>query len=122
ATGWVYDPANLVTLDTGDGPTGPLGRPFGRNVSGSSAEGDFFKALELDLIQGREFVAADRRDIPEVPIVTEHLASQIFDGAALGRTVRVSAFSPEAVEANVRIVGIVESPLNRSIDNISGIM
>jgi predicted permease len=121
ATGWVYQPADIVTLDTGDGPPGPLGRPFGRNVSGSSAEGDFFKALELDLIRGREFVAADRRDIPEVAIVTEHLASQIFDGPVLGQTLRVSPFGG-GTEADVRIVGIVESPLNRSIDNISGIM
>jgi len=117
ATGWTYRPADLVTLDTGDGPPGPFG---GSLVSGSSAEGDFFEALELDLVAGREFVAADRRDIPAVAIVTEHLASQIFDGPVLGQTVRVSTLTSGAVEANVRIVGIVESPLNRSVDNITG--
>jgi hypothetical protein len=105
-----------VILDTGDGPPGPFG---GTIVSGSSAEGDFFEVLELDLVQGREFVAADRRDIPEVAIVTEYLASRIFDGQVLGQTVRVSTLERGA-EANVRIVGIVESPLNRSIDNITG--
>ena len=46
-------------------------------VSASSAGGDFFRVLGLDLLQGRDFVAADRRDIPEVAIVTERLASMI---------------------------------------------
>jgi predicted permease len=117
AGGWATDPANLVTLDTGDGPRGPWG---GVLVGGSSAEGDFFQVLGLDLIQGREFVAADRRDIPEVAIVTEHLASRVFDGAVLGQTVRVSTLERGAVAADVRIVGIVESPLKRNVDDITG--
>jgi len=63
----------------------------------------------LDLVQGRAFVAADRRDDPEVAIVTERLASRIFGAAALGRSLRVSASG--GPEADVRIVGIVESPV-----------
>jgi hypothetical protein len=107
-------------VDTGDGPRDPLGRPFGLLVSASSAEGDFFKVLGLDLRQGREFVAADRRDIPEVAIVTEHFAAQIFGGAALGRSLRVSTSLTGEAEAEVRIVGIVESPVERNIDNVRG--
>ena len=42
-----------------------------------SAGGDLFRALGLDLLQGRDFALADRRDIPEVAIVTERLASMI---------------------------------------------
>jgi predicted permease len=117
ATGWI---TNLVPVDTGDGPRDPLGRPIGLLVSASSAEGDFFKVLGLDLKQGREFVAADRRDIPEVAIVTEHFAAQIFGGAALGRSLRVSTSLIGEAEADVRIVGIVESPVERNIDNVRG--
>ncbi len=117
ATGWI---TNLVPVETGDGPRDPLGRPIGLLVSASSAEGDFFKVLGLDLRQGREFVAADRRDIPEVAIVTEHFAAQIFGGAALGRSLRVSTSLIGDAEANVRIVGIVESPVERNIDNVRG--
>jgi predicted lysophospholipase L1 biosynthesis ABC-type transport system permease subunit len=97
-----------------------LGRPIGLLVSASSAEGDFFKVLGLDLRHGREFVAADQRDIPEVAIVTEHFAAQIFNGAALGRSLRVSTSLIGEAEADVRIVGIVESPVERNIDNVRG--
>jgi hypothetical protein len=107
-------------VDTGNGPRDPSGRPFGFLVTASSAEGDFFKVLGLDLRQGREFVAADRRDIPEVAIVTEHFAAQIFDGAALGRSLRVSTSLTGEAEAEVRIVGIVKSPVERNIDNVRG--
>ena len=77
-------------------------------TTGASAGGDFFRALELDLLQGRDFTPADRRDIPEVAIVTERLAS-MMQGGALGRSLHV-ATGPGAPEADVRIVGIVESP------------
>jgi putative ABC transport system permease protein len=87
-------------------------------VVGGSADGDFFRAVGLDLLQGREFVAADRRDIPEVAIVTERLASQIFQGAALGRTVHVSTLGRDA---DVRIVGIVESPADLYSQDVAAI-
>jgi hypothetical protein len=64
-----------------------------------------FRALGLDLLQGRDFALADRLDIPEVAIVTERLASMI-QGGALGRSLHVSTL-PGAPEADVRIVGIV---------------
>jgi len=117
ATGWI---TNLVPVDTGDEPRDPLGRPFGLLVSASSAEGDFFEVLGLDVRQGRGFVAADRRDIPQVAIVTEHFAAQVFDGAALGRSLRVSTSPIGDAKADVRIVGIVESPVERNIDNVRG--
>ncbi|HET9362504.1 MAG TPA: FtsX-like permease family protein, partial [Vicinamibacterales bacterium] len=80
-----------------------------RLTVGASAGGDLFRALGLDVLQGRDFTPADRRNIPEVAIVTERLASMIR-GGALGRSLHVSTF-PGAPEADVRIVGIVESPV-----------
>ena len=86
----------------------PDGRRF--TIAGS-AGGDFFRAVGLDLRQGRDFTPADRRDIPEVAIVTERLASMI-QGGALGRILHVSPGPfPADPEADVRIVGIVESPV-----------
>jgi predicted permease len=117
ARGWISD---QVRVDTGNGPRDPSGRPFGFLVTASSAEGDFFKVLGLDLRQGREFVATDRRNIPQVAIVTEHFAARVFDGAALGRSFRVSTSLIGEAEAEVRIVGIVESPVERNIDNVRG--
>jgi ABC-type antimicrobial peptide transport system permease subunit len=87
-----------------------------RFALGGFAGGDLFRAAGLDLLEGREFVAADRRDIPDVAIVSERLAAQIFQGAALGRTLRVSTAS---TEAEVRIVGIVESPAELSDPNLA---
>ena len=97
---WTSDaqPGNLTLL-------GPDGR---RLTVAGSAGGDFFRALGLDLVQGRDFAPPDRRDIPEVAIVTERLASMIKDGA-LGRTLHVSTVPGEPT-ADVRIVGIVQSP------------
>ena len=99
---WTSDaqPGNLDILD-------PARRS--RVTLAGSAGGNLFRALGLDLVQGREFAPTDRRDIPEVAIVTERLASMI-QGGALGRSLHVSTF-PGAPEADVRIVGIVESPV-----------
>jgi predicted permease len=95
---WTSDADQLgLTLVSADGR---------RATTGASAGGDFFRALGLDLLQGRDFAPADRRDIPEVAIVTERLAS-MMQGGALGRILQVSA-DPDV---DVRIVGIVESPV-----------
>jgi putative ABC transport system permease protein len=108
-TGWT----DFVFLDSGDTQRASV-------VSGLSAEGDFFRVLGLDLLQGRKFVAADRRDIPEVAIVSEYLASRLFDGAVLGQTLRVSTH-PDMV-SDVRIVGIVESPVERTGERLVGVV
>jgi predicted permease len=114
ARGWTFDPANAVTLNAGDGPI------RGLSASGS-ANGDYFTVLGLDLIAGREFVATDLREIPEVAIVTDVLASRIFADAALGRSLRVSTPFRGATEADVRIVGIVTSPAGLAGENVPAI-
>jgi len=75
--------------------------------------------LGINLVQGRGFVAADWRDRPEVVIVTERLASEFFDGPALGRSLRVT--EPGAPAANVQIVGIVESPEELSGQDVAAV-
>ena len=114
ARSWTFDVANAVRLDPGNGPV------RGVSVSGS-AGGDYFKVVGLDLLQGREFVAADRREIPGVAIVTKRLASQLFDGAALGRSLHVSTGFRDAPEADLQIVGVVESPVGLSGEEVPAI-
>jgi predicted permease len=114
ASGWTFDPANTVVLDTGNE------QRRGMWVS-ASASGEYFKALGLDVGQGREFVAADRRDVPAVAIVTRRLASRVFDDAALGRRVRVSTGFRGAVAADVDIVGVLESPVGFSGEEVAAI-
>ena len=114
AGSWTFDAANTVVLDPGDGPVGGL-------VASGSAEGDYLAVAGLDLVQGRQFVPADRRGIPEVAIVTERLASRLFGAGALGRSVRVSTPFRGTVGADVRVVGIVESPVELSGEDVPAI-
>jgi predicted permease len=112
---WTFDPANAVVVNPGDRPV------RGLSVSGD-AGGAYFKAVGLDLIQGREFVAADRREVPEVAILTERLASRVFgEAAALGRHLRVSTPFRDAAAADVRIVGVVTSPVGLSGEDVAAI-
>jgi hypothetical protein len=87
----------------------------------ASAGGDYLKVAGLDLVEGRAFAAADLREIPEVAIVTERLASQLFDEGALGRSLRVSTSFPGAAEATIEIVGIVTSPVGLSGEGVPAI-
>jgi hypothetical protein len=114
ARGWTFDFANTVRVDAGNGPVGGVS-------GGGSAGGDYFKVVGLDLLQGREFVAADRRETPGVAIVSERLASRIFDGAPLGRSLRVSTGFRDAPAADLQIVGVVESPVGLSGEEIAAI-
>jgi putative ABC transport system permease protein len=76
----------------------------------------------LDLVRGREFVAPDRRDIPEAAIVTERLAAQIFDDVdALGRSVYVTPFADVPTKIVLPIVGVVESPMAPSGEEVAAI-
>jgi hypothetical protein len=109
--------AALAASEPLNGLPGVFAFPEGtRFALGGSAGGDLFRAAGLDLLEGREFVAADRRTVPEVAIVTERLAAQTFQGAALGRTLGVRTTS---MEADVRIVGIVESPAELDNPNLA---
>jgi predicted permease len=114
ASRWTFDAANAVVLDPGGGPVGGIS-------ASASAAGNYFKVLGLDVIQGREFFAGDRRDIPQVAIVTERLASRIFDDGALERVLRVSTPFRGGVKADVQIVGIVESPVALSGETVPAI-
>jgi hypothetical protein len=108
--------ANFYGVDPG-----PQGRPRFQPVLGGSAAGDLFRVLGIDPVQGRDFVAADWRDMPEVAIVTERLASELFDGPALGRSLRVTDFGSSATAATVQIVGIVESPKELSGQDVAAV-
>jgi predicted permease len=120
-----FDPANSYVVDPG--PEG-RGRPDGPTMMGSSylpvggsAGGDFFRAVGLDIVQGRDFVESDWRDIPEVAIISERLASELFDGGAVGRILNVTTFDADAPEADVQVVGIVESPVAVSGQDVTAI-
>ena len=99
---WTSDAEQLgLTLISPDGR---------RATTGASAGGDFFRALGLDVLQGRDFTPADRRDIPEVAIVTERLAS-MMQGGALGRSLRVGLWHTGGRRPDCRHRGIPRGDL-----------
>jgi predicted permease len=114
--GWTLAPPAVVVTDQPDVNFAPY------SLSGF-AGGDYFDVIGLGLIRGREFVTADRRETAEVAIVTERLAAQIFDDAdALGRSVYVrAALANEPGELGLRIVGVVESPVDPSGEEVAAI-
>ena len=70
---------------------------------------DYFKALGLAILRGRDFTADEARsaDGPRVAIVDEPLARRLFaDGAALGRDVQYTPEAAGAAPIVLRVVGV----------------
>ena len=111
--------ANFYFVDPG--PEGREGPMRFKPVVGGSAAGNLFRTLGIDRVQGRDFVEADWRDRPDVAIVTERLASEFFDGPALGRSLQLTELGNGVPAANVQIVGIVESPVELTGQDVAAI-
>jgi len=68
---------------------------------------DYFKALQIPILDGREFDAGDRADKPNVAIVNEAFARRFTDGTSpVDRRFRSEAGANEP-EAVFRIIGLV---------------
>jgi predicted permease len=87
-------------------------------VVGGYAGGELFRALGLDVVEGRAFQPADRIGPPRVAIVNGVYARQMPGGRAVGQTVRVlghsqwdrrSSAEGFAAGREVEIVGVIES-------------
>jgi predicted permease len=77
---------------------------------------NFFKTLDIPLVQGRDFNTADTKGAPGVIIVNEEFARRYFHGAnALGKRVRTDPEGPYlevvGVAKNAKYRGLREEPL-----------
>jgi putative ABC transport system permease protein len=71
---------------------------------------DYFKALQVPIVRGRDFTDADRIDAPFVAMINEQLAKDAFPGVdPIGRTIRAGLDSLEPMT----IVGIVKDVRTR---------
>jgi putative ABC transport system permease protein len=71
---------------------------------------DYFRALDVPLVRGRDFNDADRIDAPFVAIINEQLAKDAFPNVdPIGRTIRAGLDSLEPMT----IVGIVKDVRTR---------
>ena len=85
--------------------------PFGddRRVSP-----DYFKTVGTDLIAGRFFSKYDSKDAPLVVIVSETMANKFYQGAAVGKRIRVGGRFDSA-EPWREIVGVVRDVKQSSL-------
>jgi predicted permease len=74
-------------------------------IRNNSVGPDFFEAMGLRLLAGRNFGPQDTETSPKVAVITEEMARQLFPGSSpLGK--RFGLFGPEHSE-DIEVVGIV---------------
>ena len=99
----------IIAWGPADGPRD------GRLYRGGYVGGDMVGTLGLPLVSGRGFLPVDRTPAPTAAIVSRAFAQAKFNGAAVGRTIRVAARNQGyAKSAEVRIVGVVEAAEDRA--------
>ena len=85
-------------------PPPPSDRPIG---ACNLINDDFFRALGIPLVQGREFDQRDRGDSPPVAIVSSSLARRFFPGEnPIGRELIVATPGKPTIPVARKIVGI----------------
>jgi putative ABC transport system permease protein len=81
----------------------------------TTAEGSYFQAMGIRLIQGRLFNADDKQGAPLVALVNQKLANRFWPkGDAIGRRLRIG--TPESKTPWVTIVGVVENTKMNALD------
>jgi len=94
--------ANRRTIIPGYTP--PAGAPLVINVNGVAS--NFFTAMEIPLLAGRNFTARDDEDAPKVAIVTHTLARRYFaDENPVGQRFQFGA-NANAPASTIEIVGV----------------
>jgi predicted permease len=101
--GWIW-----VTEYLSGAEENESGEPLARKVAFTSVGRDYFKAMEIPLLQGRLFDRLDGvPDAEKVAIIDESLARKLRpDGDALGCIIRYGVFA-KADSDSYRVVGIV---------------
>jgi predicted permease len=120
--------ASLVNADVLSGGVGPevLVRVWvpgeaepRRDVLGMYAAGDFFGAMGLPLLRGRNFSSAELNGPPRVVVVNEPFAEKLRGDDALGRTIRIApGDGTSATAVDAMIVGIVAPPTAMRTDSL----
>ncbi|HEY9228581.1 MAG TPA: FtsX-like permease family protein, partial [Gemmatimonadaceae bacterium] len=83
-----------------------------------SVRGDYFKAMRIPILAGREYNASDKADGPKTVIINETAARRFFPkGDALGRRIRIG---PSPNGEPLTIVGIVGDVHNEGLDIPAG--
>ena len=95
------------------GPITVEGRPLPEgqafiNVDIRTVSGDYFRAMEIPLVDGRLFTDHDTRETERVVIVDEHMARQLWPGeSAVGKRIRTGGFDVRPDTPWMTVVGVV---------------
>ena len=93
---------------TVEGRTPPAGETF-INTDMRMVSGDYFRAMEIPLLEGRFFDEQDLRSKPRVTIVDQYMAQQLWPGdSALGKHLRLEGGSDPPWVTVVGVVGRVK--------------
>jgi putative ABC transport system permease protein len=92
----------------------PDDKPEGGRVwIGGYAGGNLIEAVGLRLVTGRLFTPDDRTGTPRVAIINQTAATRHFNGAAIGRVIRVAPRGGTyAAGRDVEIVGVIDPALD----------
>jgi predicted permease len=92
---------------TVEGRVPPPGEKF-INVDIRTVAGDYFRAMEIPLREGRLFTARDTADQPRVVVIDEHMAGQLWPGqTAVGKRLRTGGFDARADTPWMTVIGVV---------------
>ena len=91
-----------------EGRTPPAGEKF-INADMRMVSGDYFRAMEIPLLEGRLFDEQDLRSKPRVTIIDQHMAHQLWPGeSALGKRIRLEGGPNPPWTTVVGVVGRVK--------------
>jgi predicted permease len=104
---------------TVEGRTPPAGEEF-INADMRMVVGDYFRAMEIPLVQGRLFSEHDTRDAPRVTIVDERMANELWPGQdPLGKRVRTGGLT--STTPWITVVGVAGRVKQYTLDSDSRI-
>ena len=98
-----------IAVEGREPPPAPDGRPGSWRADWNVVTPGYHALLRIPIVDGRDFTAADRAGAPEVAIINETLAAQLFPGErAVGRTIRNE-------EHTLTVVGVSRDAKYRSL-------
>jgi predicted permease len=84
----------------------------GRNIMNSTVSSNYFKTMQIQIIDGRDFDERDRKDGQKVTVVNEHMAQTMWPGeSAVGKRIFVGVDSRDPIE----VVGVVKQGKYRAL-------
>jgi predicted permease len=109
------------------GPITVEGRPFAPgeafiNVDQRVVAGDYFRTMEIPLLEGRLFTEQDTRTQPRVVVIDDAMAQQLWPNEeAVGKRIRLGGIDAQAAAPWLTVAGVVGRVKQYTLDGESRI-